>query len=215
MTYDQAFFDSQQGGSLSSAWHVLPDLIRRIRVVKGSGQTADMKVIDVGCGVGTWLRVADAMGCEIHGVDGYAENIMIPEETFERRDLNGGVDCSGYDLALCMEVAEHLPESDAMALVNGLARAKYVLFSPAHPGQGGVNHVNERWGTWWASKFLAHDMVGSSDLKWQHWENLEIEDFYRENVILFTDPILMNALKMRHGVVDVIHPQRLGQWHGE
>jgi hypothetical protein len=51
-----------------------------------------------------------------------------------------------FDLALCLEVAEHLPAAAGDSLVRRLASVgARILFSAAIPGQGGRNHVNEKW----------------------------------------------------------------------
>lgn len=61
-----------------------------------------------------------------------------------------------FDLALCIEVAEHLPPDRADYLVDLLtSSADTVFFSAAHPGQGGTLHLNEQPREWWLEKFRA------------------------------------------------------------
>jgi hypothetical protein len=49
-----------------------------------------------------------------------------------------------FDLAISLEVAEHLPEGSAGALVSTLIEAApVVVFSAAIKGQSGTNHINE------------------------------------------------------------------------
>lgn len=201
VTYTEAFFDHIADGSVRSAEVVLRDV-----VVPGD------RVVDVGCGTGAWLSVAKQLGCVVHGFDGYAptDRLLIDGDEFTRADLAGGVDCTGFDLALCLEVAEHLPESAADLLVAGLAKAGRVLFSAAIPGQGGVGHVNERWGSWWAEKFAAHGMVGSCRLRWKHWDDPRIENWYRQNLIEFRRSWAW--WEAAWPLVDVVHPERLGIW---
>lgn len=206
MTYDNDFFIYNTPIALRAARAVLPGVIRR---------TQARSVIDIGCSAGAWLSVAKEHGCKVHGVDGFVpvDQLVIDPSEFEQRDLAGGVDCTGYDLAMCLEVAEHLDPADAEPLVEGLCKAKYVLFSPAHPGQGGVHHVNEQWGTWWEKLFSEYHYVGSSDLKWFHWTNTDIHDYYRENLLIFANHANLSLMaEYRPGVVDVIHPERLGTW---
>lgn len=206
MTYDQAFYDAQRDGSYESAQYILPDVLYL---------TGAKKVVDVGCGVGTWLAIAKRHGVDlVVGVDGHDPDIpmMIGTEDYYQRDLENGFDCSGCDLAICMEVAEHLSLEAAPKLVEGLCQARWVLFSAAHPGQGGVNHINEQWGTWWAAWFEQHGYVSTADLKWLNWDNRSVNDFYRENVLLFAKREDFIGRKLRIGAIDVIHPQRLGTW---
>ena len=72
-----------------------------------------------------------------------------------------GVD-RGFDLAQCLEVAEHLTESSADLLVKTLTDlAPLALFSAAHPGQGGQGHLNERWPVYWQRRFSQHGFDGT------------------------------------------------------
>lgn len=203
MTYDAAFYKIEETTALASAEIVLPDVLER---------TGARTVSDVGCGTGAWLKVAHDHGCKVWGHDSYDGPLLIEEHSYLKGDISEGIPCNGVDLAICLEVGEHLPESSAGPLVDGLCGARYVLFSAAIPGQGGVHHVNERWGTWWASWFLAHGYVGSSDIRWQHWDNREVADWYRQNILIFATAQDLNGAGYRPGVVDVVHPQRMGNW---
>src|SRR4051812_41725708 len=76
------------------------------------------RVIDIGCGTGSWLEVAKQLGAkEIRGIDGiHVEKSMlcINENEFLQHDLTIYLPAgSKYDLAMCLEVAEHLPETAA------------------------------------------------------------------------------------------------------
>lgn len=203
--YSPEFFDSNLDGEVVSAQIVLPSLLARLGA---------RSVVDVGCGCGGWLSVAKEHGCRVLGIDGHVpdDHLVISPDEFRRQDLTAGVDCYGYDLAMCMEVAEHLPASTAELLVEGLCKAPWVLFSPAIPGQGGIGHINERWGSWWAGLFAMHGYDGSSDLRWAHWEDRRIQNWYRQNMLVFsTRPRLIGA-GFRPGVIDVVHPERLRIW---
>jgi tetratricopeptide (TPR) repeat protein len=64
------------------------------------------------------------------------------------------------DLVSCVEVLEHLPESQATDAVAAIcARSnRYVYFSAAQPGQGGIGHINEQPESHWIGKFLGQGM---------------------------------------------------------
>jgi len=201
VTYDQAFFEANLPVALSAAEAVLP------RVLTDTGVRS---VIDIGCGQGAWLSVAKQFGMTVHGIDGYADpHLLLDEGEFTLKDISDGeVDCVGFGLAMCLEVAEHLPAAAADRLVAGLCQADYVLFSPAHPGQGGVNHINEQWASfYWAPKFAQHGYFGSSDIKWMVWDDLRVAEFYRENLLVFTSVEGLLTTGYSEGVVDVIHPE--------
>jgi 2-polyprenyl-3-methyl-5-hydroxy-6-metoxy-1,4-benzoquinol methylase len=129
-------------------------------------------VIDVGCGIGAWLKAfADLGVIRIAGVDGdYVDRqqSMIPAACFVGCDLDvpfaftalhralGGAE--RFDLALFLEVGEHLPVARAASLVSDLcALADVVLFGAAIPFQGWQRaYVNEQWQSYWAAKFAAN-----------------------------------------------------------
>ena len=140
--YNNAFFDAHVEGSLPLARVVSEVLLKLI---------LPRTVVDVGCGRGAWLKAFEEQvnGLEVTGIDGdYVDwsKLLIDNERFVTADLSRLVRIDGrYDLALCLEVAEHLPTRSASGLVAALTScAPLVLFSAAIPGQGGTHHVNER-----------------------------------------------------------------------
>jgi len=115
-------------------------------------------VIDFGCAVGHYLERFYEQGITVHGVEGNAnafEYAVIPEYHLEEHDLRKKYDTTQtYDLALCIEVAEHLSEPYADTLVKTVTEAAdTVVFTAATPGQGGTHHVNEQPRSYWIKKF--------------------------------------------------------------
>lgn len=65
-----------------------------------------------------------------------------------------------FDLAVSLQVAEHLPPSSAKGFIDSLAKlAPVVLFSAAIPLQAGAEHLNEQWPEYWAALFKTHDYL--------------------------------------------------------
>jgi len=95
------------------------------------------------------------------GVDGSyvpADMLLIPRDRFLAHDLTQPLQLPDrYDLAVSLEVAEHLPASCAEAFVESLTNlAPVVFFSAAVPFQGGTTHVNEQWPEYgWISSAVA------------------------------------------------------------
>ena len=181
--YSADFFDKQRDGSLGSAAIILPLLIEIFRPTS---------LIDVGCGQGTWSKTALALGIDDQvGVDGeWARPVLaIPHDRFRARDLAKPFDLGRlFDLAISMEVGEHIAAASADAFVGNIVRhADAVAFSAAAPYQGGVHHVNEQWPTYWADKFDQYDYQCFDFLRWRIWNDRRIAIWYRQNLLIFAN----------------------------
>ncbi|HTU82550.1 MAG TPA: hypothetical protein VMF61_10495, partial [Candidatus Acidoferrales bacterium] len=91
-----------------------------------------------------------------------------------------------FDLAISLEVAEHLPESSAASFVATLTTlAPAVLFSAAVPFQGGEHHVNERWQSYWAELFERRGYTCVDCVRPRFWNDASIEFWYRQNTLVY------------------------------
>lgn len=182
MKYTRLFYKTQSSNSRESAEIVLPEVFDLVHPAS---------VVDIGCGAGTWLRVARNIGAEtILGLDGpwVSDKVLkVPRESFCTCDLsNPPTETPSGDLALCLEVGEHLPASAAPGLVRFLTRiAPVVLFSAAIPGQGGHHHVNEQWHSYWAELFGKQGFRTADCLRGKFWNDERIAYWYRQNMLLF------------------------------
>lgn len=116
-----------------------------------------MRILDVGCGPGIYVKALREAGFAADGVDPDPGNpydqISVFDDTFPEKYSN-------YDLCLCLEVAEHLPESVADEFVARLVgTAPTILFSAAVVGQTGPGHINLQPKEYWEHKFAAHNYV--------------------------------------------------------
>ena len=181
MTYDDIFYFENRAGSVMSARAILSTLLPHLEC---------RSMVDFGCGTGTWLWVAHGFGVEsIRGLDGdYVppRQLMIPQDCFCAVDLEEPVVLEKkYDLAISMEVAEHLHKESADTFVESLCNAAdTILFSAAHPGQGGDGHINEQPMTYWTSKFGKHGFL-PVEIRQLFEGNEDIESWYRENIVLY------------------------------
>jgi SAM-dependent methyltransferase len=181
--YTEEFFEGLLEGSRRSARLVVPIIMELVR---------PKRVVDVGCGLGTWLSVFRDHGAEeILGIDGDyvdSQRLEIAPHEFLARDLSRPISIDRrFDLAVCLEVAEHLPEGSADAFVAFLTSlAPVVLFSAAVPYQSGTNHINEQWPDYWAARF-ADRGYGMCDFVRDHiWDNPDVEWWYAQNILLFS-----------------------------
>ncbi|MBS0196612.1 MAG: class I SAM-dependent methyltransferase [Planctomycetes bacterium] len=227
--YTAQFFSGISDGSRRSALRVLP-LVFALHPVRS--------VVDVGCGAGAWLNAARQLGLsDVVGIDGdyvNREQLEIPADRFVATDLSkltpavlsslGPATQRTFDLAISMEVAEHLPPSSANGLVDSLCGlAPVVLFSAALPYQGGTNHINERFPSYWVTHFARNGFLPIDAIRWPVWDDANVEWWYRQNALLFvSQAVLVTNGKLaaaraltRDGALDVIHPahyQRVVDW---
>jgi hypothetical protein len=122
------------------------------------------------------------------GLDGsYVQGSPLGDR-FLPHDLAGPVPehlAGRFDLAACLEVAEHLPATRADSLISDLcALAPIVVFSAAIPGQGGVGHVNEQWPDYWTARFALSGFEVSGALRWLVWGAPEVEPWYQQNLLV-------------------------------
>lgn len=171
-------------------------------------------VLDVGCGLATWIAAAKECGVgDVVGVDGdYVDRSLLKVDAHEfvPLDLTQPFNLKRrFELVISLEVAEHLPESSADGLVDSICRhADVVLFSAANPAQdGGQNHVNCQWPVYWEEKFRTRGYLPYDVVREVFWECAEIEWWYRQNTLLYARPgILPFASK---APLRTIHPDML------
>jgi len=149
-------------------------------------------VVDVGCGTGVFLDEFEKRGVNtILGLDGpAAKEVFKPDRSsFLTVDLASPVRLNRrFDLALCLEVAEHLPADSADCLVETLTDlAPVVLFSAAHPSQGGQGHVNEQWPAYWYRRFARHGYVALDVLRGPLSDDPGVLDCYRRNLVFYVE----------------------------
>ncbi len=147
-------------------------------------------VADVGCGLGTFLNVFIKNNVtDVSGIDGKwvdKSKLFIPEEYFTEKDLEQKFTVNRkFDLALCLEVAEHLSENAADTLVENLTSlSDIIVFSAAIKNQGGQNHINEQPANYWMEKFEQHDFVFYDVFRNVFWNNSSIDWWYKQNMFL-------------------------------
>jgi SAM-dependent methyltransferase len=203
--YDAKFFDAISPGSARSAAKIVPFI---------TSLTKPTSVVDVGCGTGAWIAefnrcgIQDAMGIDGPHID--KSRLLFPSELFRSVDLEKRIRVGrSFDLAISMEVAEHLAPGRASSLVRDLADlAPIILFSAAAPipGQGGRNHINEQWPSYWSTLFRRCEFM-PIDLRGRFWDDTDIEWWYRQNMLLFVrKDSLGRFAHASQPPLDIVHP---------
>lgn len=204
--YNTAFYEMYSSICTSSAAKVVPFLVSQFR---------PQSVVDVGCGTGTWAAEFRRQGVpEVMGIDGaYVDKsqLRIPESSFLSKDLERPLPLiRTFDLAISMEVAEHLSPGRASSFVEDLiSLAPVVVFSAAVPMQGGAHHVNEQWGSYWHSLFTRNGFRSIDCLRGRFWNDPGVAVWYRQNMMVYaSEDCLQSFAHFSHPMpLDVIHPE--------
>ncbi len=208
--YSFEFYQSRNQDTEFSANAVIEELMKII---------SPRSVLDVGCGVGTWLRVFQEHGVqEVFGLEGVwvqGQTLEIPQDCIGFTDLSKQF-CleKQYDLAISLEVAEHIDESSADTFVENLTNhSKLILFSAAIPWQGGVHHVNEQWPEYWKEKFASRGYQLVDCIRFRIWNDESVLPWYKQNTFLFVKDEIIGEFSDYIGPDDqsqalsIVHPE--------
>lgn len=212
--YTRDFFHTNQKYSLISAQYIVPLVLEIIPA---------QRVIDIGCGDGTWLKVFQENGVEeILGIDGdYVEesSLVIPKTKFLPFDLTKSLTLDEkFDLVVSLEVAEHLPPNCAEVFIDSLTNlGSVVLFSAAIPYQWGENHINTQWQDYWIKLFEKRGFVVVDCIRHKIWNNENVAVWFRQNILMFVkksylevSPSLKQEIQINknpYSHLSIVHPQ--------
>lgn len=148
--YNEHFFKRTKKMEMPSAKAVVRILIEHFH---------PKSIIDIGCGVGIYLKEFSDNGIDIIGFDGAAAALeeSLVGNKIKLHDLCKPLTLNkSFDLCLCIEVAEHLKPACGDVLLKTLTSlSKNILFTAATPGQGSeeIGHINERPHEFWINAF--------------------------------------------------------------
>jgi SAM-dependent methyltransferase len=188
--YDGGFWTNQE----PIGWHEFAKVI--------VSHTNPKSVIDVGCGNGMLLNALKDHDSNLRllGLDGSVNSILLARqqglEVIEVDLVRSsgaeiqsiGKRLGGFDLALCLEVAEHFPAWHSRKLLKLLTTVSdLIVFSAAHPNQGGTLHVNEQPSEYWVAKFhrSGFRLAGMDQPLRNALSELDIPSYYKTNIHVF------------------------------
>jgi hypothetical protein len=169
-------------GSHRAAERVVPTILAITGPVRS--------VVDVGGGDGGWLRVFQQHGVEevlLIDCPEVEPHLVIDRRYLEPCDLSRDLPAPRrFDLALCLECAEHLPAHRAVPLVEWLTKsADIVVFSAAIPGQGGKGHIHLRFPDFWNELFARRGYRRHDVLRPRIVADRAVAWWYRQNTFVF------------------------------
>jgi SAM-dependent methyltransferase len=176
-------------------------------------------VADLGCGIGTFLHCFKQNGVKrVLGIDGeWANKELIAkylkkDEFFEANIEEEIKIDQRFDLAICLEVAEHIDSKFADNLVTTLTNiSDVIIFAAALPNQGGQNHINEQYPHYWELKFKEQGYIFIDCFRDVFWDNKEIFWWYKQNMFLVVKDghkiDLSKLQNLSNGAKSRIHPE--------
>ena len=174
-------FSDQTG---ASARAILPPLL----ALFGS-----RSLLEVGCGHGHWTLAAVEAGISdyvlVDGPWNVLEDMLVDAKDFVRHNLDEPLELGRrFDMAICLEVAEHVKTESSDTVVQSLTRASdVVLFGAAIPLQGGYLHINEQWPSWWKAYFDRAGYTAFDLVRPRHWSDSALHYYYRQNAFVYVN----------------------------
>jgi SAM-dependent methyltransferase len=211
--YFQTLFEGLDATSRSSAQVIVPLVLELLQ---------PRSVIDIGCGVGSWLAVfkecgvQDILGVDFDCVD--RKLLQIPKEQFFPFDLKKPLKIERqFDLVLCLEVAGYIPDESAAIFVNSLTElGSAILFSAAVPLQDDpAIQVNQQWPEYWFSFFQQKGYIVIDCLRKKIWNNPDVAWWFAQNLLLFVRQDYLESQEQLQkefentctAQLSIIHPQ--------
>ncbi len=151
--YDRAFFAEWGRGH--------DKYVKSAELIAGvlHSQLKPKRLVDLGAGCGVYADAFARRGVEVLAIDG----VVAPAEhsypiKTEVRDLTVPFEnvWGDFDIAICLEVAEHIPEEFSDAFLDNVLRfSDRLIMSAAQPDQPGHHHVNLKPKRYWVAKLAA------------------------------------------------------------
>ena len=211
--YNQEFYLDERESSSLSALSVIDQVLTYLR---------PESVVDVGCGVGSFLKVFKDKGITtILGIDGPwvdRNSLLIQKDEYISQDLSQRFRLNRrFDLVISLETAEHISSESAYIFIDNLTNlGDVILFSAAIPFQGGEHHVNLQWPEYWYRLFSKRGFVYVDCIRDKLWNNPNVSYYYAQNSIFYVKrdsllryPLLNAKVKDEPlAPLSLVHPKR-------
>ena len=195
--YSPYFYDSVSSRAQKTAI-ITSDIVSRL--------LTPQSMVDIGSGLGIWSKVflsafpsmtnLVAIDLERHKsriLDSLEE---IPAFNFLERNLESveGLPDSHYDLAICVEVLEHVSPKAAQNIFDEFSKkCSFIVFGAAIKGQGGTHHINEQSFEFWTNEMLRRGLIPVDVFRPQLLRDKQVPGYYKYNMILWFNPNLASS----------------------
>lgn len=193
---EQTKFDLSLYNDEFFEWHLKHVHESSVRCMEWYCEQYDPKfVLDIGCGIGSYLLGALNKGATIRGIE-------ISTAAREHTDCNvlpfinyadvlqGNVMVVNWECVLCFEVAEHIESQYSGELIERickLSNGNRILFSAAPPGQDGTGHINCQPKEYWIELFAKYGrkpLESTTEHIAANWKRLGAPDYIVKNLIV-------------------------------
>ncbi len=151
--YNKDFFSGRIGDMRSWEIKVGAYFVRKLKI---------KSVVDFGCSIGSFLEGAMESGATVKGFEYAYESAKpyIPKKVgkhIEKGNVGQIINCGSFDLAMSVEVAEHILPEESDNFVENLTKSatKFILLTAAPPTQRGSLHINLQTYEFWLDKITS------------------------------------------------------------
>ena len=172
------------GGSLNKT-HVDGGVLRYFRNELGC-----RSMLDVGCGPGGQVALAEELGYDALGVEGdwtldfQTDNVLMHDFTEGAPEID-----REFDLVWSVEFVEHVEAEYIPAYMPCFRTGKYVVMTHAPPGtEDAPHHVNCQWSDYWIDVFKQYGFRHDEELtKKIHELSTMKKPFIKRNGMVFVN----------------------------
>ncbi len=186
--YSTNFYDSVTSRAVVASQVALKALLKNYK---------PKSFIDIGSGEGIWttsviqignlsrITAVDLPGTTFKLLQKNNKPVELVTINFENEVLGK---CEPYDLAICVEVIEHISFQRSLLLLDWVStNCRTVMFSGATPGQGGTQHINEQNQSYWLSEMMKRGFLPFDNIRPQLHRNKHIPGYYKNNIFFYVN----------------------------
>mgnify|MGYP003329243486 FL=1 len=126
--------------------------------------------LDIGCGPGGMVELAQLRGLRAVGIDGDWQVEKCRDTNIIIHDFNEGplpIRLGDFDLGWSVEFLEHVEEKYQDFYMDSFKLCRYVVITAAPPGWAGHHHVNCQSSAYWIEVFDKHGFDYREDITQQ------------------------------------------------